>query len=213
MAHSGRHVSAAAALVVGTSILAVAWVYMNAKSHRSKEVRQATTVDLAVEKKKKKEPPKSKPKPRPRPRPSRARPAPRPSFGSSLGGLGGGIPVFSAGDLAGLGDDALGGADATKNLVMTSDTVDSQPKRIPELCPNPAPPNNAVRRGITGYVQVAFTVSVDGRLQSLKILKAEPPGIFDESVLGTLRQWQMQPAMYGGQAVAMTGNFTFRFAQ
>lgn len=209
MFHLGRHTSAAVSALGGSALLAYALVVMNTKVHQPPKADNQLVADVAVEKKK--QPPKKKEvqKPKPKPRPSRARPAPRPNFSAGLGGLGGGIPVFSAGDLAGLAGDGLSELETTKDMVMTEDTVDSQPERISGSMPQP--PNRAVRQRIGGFVKVRVQVTADGRLEAIHVVEAQPEGVFEDSVKTTLAQWKMEPAKYAGRAVAMSAEYTFRF--
>lgn len=211
MRNRGRHASAIISAIVGSGILAIALVGMNRKVHKPPKAKEKVALDLNVEEKKKKKPKKDLPKPKPQRRTTRSRPAPRPSFSGQLAGLGAGIPVFSAGDLAGLGGDSLSELETTKDMVMTADTVDSQPERIDG--PNPSPPNRAIRQGITGYVRVRAQVTADGRLTGVTVVEAEPEGVFEEAVESALAQWRMKPATYGGNPVATTVSYTFRFQQ
>ena len=57
----------------------------------------------------------------------------------------------------------------------------------------PTYPKRAERRGITGKVTVAFDVSVDGKVQSPKVVKATPEGVFDEAAIEALSRWKFAP--------------------
>ncbi|MBX2810756.1 MAG: energy transducer TonB [Myxococcales bacterium] len=204
----GRHITATIFAVAGTIVLGMALVIMNAKSHRPEEARQSTSIDFVPQQKKKETKPPP-PKPKPRPRPARSRQAPTPSLATNLSGLGGGLAVFSAADLAGLGNEVMGGADEVKDLVMTADTVDAKPDCSGQ--PLPIPPNQAVRRGITGKVKVRALVAVNGRLEGIRIIESEPKGIFDDAVTSRISTWNCDPATYSGQRVAMSYELTFPF--
>lgn len=210
MSNAARHVTATVFALVGSGILGTALVVMNTKSFRSKETKQSLEADIQVRNEKKKPPKKSVPKPKPKPRRARPNPAPRPSFGSQLAGLGGGIPVFSSGDLSGLTGDVMAGVDATKDLIHDSSSVDSQPDCRGQ--PLPTPPSRAIKRGITGYVKARALMGPDGRLSSVRVVESEPDGVFDDAVLAAMSGWVCQPPTYGGQSVSMQfeANFPFR---
>ncbi|MEL6189890.1 MAG: energy transducer TonB, partial [Myxococcota bacterium] len=194
----------------GSAILGTALVVMNSKTHRARETQQSRDADIQVREKKKEPPKKSVPKPKPKPRRARPNPAPRPSFGSQLSGLGGGIPVFSSGDLAGLTGDVMSGVDATKDLIHDAGSVDSQPDCKGQQLPTP--PSRAIKRGITGYVKARALMGPDGRLSSVRIVESEPEGVFDDAVIIAMSSWVCNPATYGGQSVSMQyeANFPFR---
>lgn len=206
---TGRHVTAALFAILGTGVVGVALVVMNARAHRPREIARDLEADIQVKEKKKKPPKTQTPKPKPRPRRARPNPAPRPSFGSQLSGLGGGIAVFSAGDLEGLGGDIMGGVEATKDMIHTANTVDSQPNF--QGLPQPTAPGRAIKRGITGYVKIRALVNSSGRLEGINVVESEPDGVFDDAVVSTLSSWVAQPAVYGGSPVSMSVSLTFTF--
>jgi len=76
----------------------------------------------------------------------------------------------------------------------------------PEAAPAPAPvqlhplstpapryPPDALRAGISGEVQVEFTVAVDGSVSSARIVRADPPRTFDREALSAVRRWRFEP--------------------
>lgn len=75
----------------------------------------------------------------------------------------------------------------------------------------PPYPYTARRRGIVGVVQVRFLVDEQGRVQHLEVTGADPPGVFEESVLRTVPRWRFQPGRKDGQAVATWVETTIRF--
>ena len=207
--NSGRHATAVIFALLGTAVMGTALVVMNAKTHRPPKAKDLLEAEINVREKKKPPKKKSLPKPKPRPRRARPNPAPRPTFGSQLAGLGAGIPVFSAGDLAGLTGDVMSGVEATKDLVMTAETVDAQPDCRGQR--PPTPPGRAIKRGLTGYVKARALIDANGRLQGIKIVEAQPEEVFDDAVIAALSAWVCQPATYGGQKVSMSYDATFTF--
>ena len=59
--------------------------------------------------------------------------------------------------------------------------------------PQPAYPPEALRSGITGTVEVEFVVNRDGSVSDVRVVKANPRGVFDRGVQATVRKWQFQP--------------------
>lgn len=72
----------------------------------------------------------------------------------------------------------------------------SKPKPvIPRLLQDAAPryPLSALRRGIEGHVQVAFTIKPDGSVSAPRLLSANPEGVFDEAAIAAARRWRFEP--------------------
>ncbi|MGY0797444.1 TonB family protein [Lysobacter sp. A286] len=85
----------------------------------------------------------------------------------------------------------------------------SKPKPvIPRLLQDAAPryPLSALRRGIEGYVQVAFTIKPDGSVSAPRLLSANPEGVFDEAAIAAARRWRFEPG-----ATAVTTNRVVNF--
>ena len=59
--------------------------------------------------------------------------------------------------------------------------------------PQPAYPPDALRSGTTGTVEVEFVVNRDGSVSDVRVVKANPRGVFDRGVQATVRKWQYQP--------------------
>jgi protein TonB len=77
--------------------------------------------------------------------------------------------------------------------------VDSKPKvlsrskvRYPEM---------ARKNKITGHVLLRFYLDEKGSIFRLQVIKAEPPGIFEDAALASVKQWQFAPAMKDGRPV------------
>jgi protein TonB len=77
----------------------------------------------------------------------------------------------------------------------------------------PAPPGtNAARAArFQGTIQAEGTVTVDGRVEHIKIVKAAGLGL-DESVMQTMKTWKCKPAVgKDGKPIAVTVPFQFNF--
>ena len=77
--------------------------------------------------------------------------------------------------------------------------VDQVP--VATLKTRPAYPYRARRLSIDGEVDVKFLVDVAGRVSRIAILRADPPGLFDDAVLQTLPDWRFAPGSVAGKPV------------
>ncbi|MGH8530306.1 MAG: energy transducer TonB [Nevskiales bacterium] len=60
---------------------------------------------------------------------------------------------------------------------------------VPLSTQRPQIPESAYRRGIEGWVQVVFTVTTEGRVADIKIVDAEPKGIFEAATVSGVSTW------------------------
>ena len=65
----------------------------------------------------------------------------------------------------------------------------------------PVYPVQAHKRGIEGWVKVAFIVDETGRVGDITILDANPKDLFDQSVERCVRGWRFKPGTVEGIAV------------
>ena len=63
----------------------------------------------------------------------------------------------------------------------------------PVSTPSPSYPNEALRNGLAGEVQVEFTINPDGSVSNVRIVRADPPRVFDRAALSAVRRWRFQP--------------------
>ncbi|HKE94049.1 MAG TPA: TonB family protein [Povalibacter sp.] len=83
-------------------------------------------------------------------------------------------------------------------------------KRIREI---PAVyPIDARRRGIEGWVDLAFTIAADGSTQDLVVREAQPVGVFDKAATDALRRWRFEPIVRNGAAVAQRATLRMEFS-
>ncbi len=66
---------------------------------------------------------------------------------------------------------------------------------------SPVYPPLAERRGIEGWVQVAFTIAEDGSVVDARVVDADPRGVFDRSALQAISKWRYQPQLIDGQPI------------
>jgi len=65
----------------------------------------------------------------------------------------------------------------------------------------PVYPPRARRAGIEGSVTVEFTITRDGAVSAPRIVRSDPPGVFDASVIQAIRKWKFPPRIVDGQRV------------
>lgn len=74
--------------------------------------------------------------------------------------------------------------------------------QLPITRVNPTYPRRALQRGIEGEVTAEFTVNREGSVlpDSLVIIKADPPGVFDKTVKRAIMRWRFNPFVKNDQA-------------
>ncbi len=107
-------------------------------------------------------------------------------------------------DLDGLNLGALDG-----EFVFDAADLDHPPRVVARI--PPVYPYRARQREIEGHVRIRFLVSAEGQASQVQILEAEPPGLFEESVLQIIPSWRFSPGRIDGQPVASWMATTVRF--
>lgn len=77
-------------------------------------------------------------------------------------------------------------------------------------------PPSALRRGIEGYVDLVFDVAPSGKTENIRILAAEPEGVFERAATRTLAKWKYKAPVEDGVAYGqkgMTTRISFRLEQ
>jgi len=143
---------------------------------------------------KKKRVKKKKPLPRKRAK-ARAKPAP-PTVSSAVGNASFEMPGFSIGQVGSDPNELLGDV---KDTVMTQDTVDQKP--VPSRRVSPQIPAAARAKGIGGFVNFTLLIGTSGQIERIKVLEAQPPGVFEGAAREAIQQWSFSPATYQGKPV------------
>jgi len=192
--------------VGGLSLVLSLIVFMNTQLARPDEGDGEAFSSIEVVKKEKPPPQETVRKPEPPKRkPARSAPAPLLGLDSGLAGLSFGLPGFDASELD-LGTGLLGDS---KDVVMTDDTVDVQPRPIVQT-PMRYPPR-AKATGVTGYVLLSVLIGPTGQVEKVKILESEPAGVFDDVAVGGVQGWKFEPASYRGENVRVWAKQRVRF--
>jgi len=72
-------------------------------------------------------------------------------------------------------------------------------------------PGEALRKNVEGWVEVAYVVTVEGKVTAVKILNSSPAGVFDAAAARALSRVRYKPVMQGGKAVAVTSKLRIAF--
>lgn len=76
----------------------------------------------------------------------------------------------------------------------------------------PQYPESARKRGIEGWVEVAFTVMPNGSVEDVEIRNASPAEVFDDAAIRAVRQWRFEPVVRNGEKVQQRAMIRLKFA-
>ena len=110
---------------------------------------------------------------------------------------------------------ARGDVDIGDGLDLTPATISSTDgDYLPLVAIAPQYPTRAAQRGIEGWCLVSFTVDGLGNVveESIVVVDAEPPNIFDRSSVRAAARFKFQPRVVDGQGVEVEGvQYVFRY--
>ena len=69
----------------------------------------------------------------------------------------------------------------------------------------PVYPQRALSRGIEGWVVVEFTVTTAGTVRDVRVVEAEPPGMFDTAAKDAALKFKYKPRVVDGEAIEVAG--------
>ncbi len=81
-----------------------------------------------------------------------------------------------------------------------------QPK--PKKITPPVYPRGAERRGIEGWVDVQYTVAVNGQTDGATVVLSEPPGVFDAAAVKAVQKWTFEPVSESVDGLVTKVRFT-----
>lgn len=76
---------------------------------------------------------------------------------------------------------------------------------VPLVRVEPEYPARAMSRRIEGWVDVLFTIGKAGNVEDPKVVRANPPGVFEQAALRAIRRWRYTPRIEDGKAVKQPG--------
>jgi TonB family protein len=96
-----------------------------------------------------------------------------------------------------------------QNAAQTSIVSAAALKRTKTV--EPKYPEVARKRGIEGWVELAFTVTPTGTVEDVEVRNASPQEIFDDAAIRAIKQWKFVPVERNGQVVAQRAMVRLRF--
>ena len=88
--------------------------------------------------------------------------------------------------------DLMTGGDLSKGWAGTRDP-------LPIMRVTPAYPTRASRRGIEGWVEIAFTINTNGATEDVRVVAEEPSGVFGRAATKAVRKWKYKPQVIDGK--------------
>jgi len=76
---------------------------------------------------------------------------------------------------------------------------------------SPMYPEDALRKGIEGWVELQFTVDADGKVSDVEVTASEPKNVFDRAAVSAMKHARYEPVLVDGQAVAQKAHFRIAF--
>lgn len=98
--------------------------------------------------------------------------------------------------------------------VVPDIAISSQQGQYPQLADaqarplvrvEPQYPPAAARDGVSGWVQLSFSIDATGAVTDVVVLEAEPKRVFEQAAIRALKRWKYQPSLEQGKAAKTTG--------
>lgn len=206
----------AALAMVGAAILHVAfgsWS-MSLRPHKTRAAR----IEMAVAPSYEELAPEVEPPPPPPPEttPSHSSPstasasaAPVAAPGPILPGI---APATGAGSGLGVAVGAGGGEPPSTSQPTQRDVASRLDAPRPLRRPPPEYPRRARERGVEGFVSLHLLVDARGAVREVRVIDAEPKGLFEEAAVNAVRRWTFEPGREDGNAVEAWVRQVVRFA-
>jgi TonB family protein len=76
---------------------------------------------------------------------------------------------------------------------------------------SPIYPDDALRLGIEGWVELLFTVDTDGKVTDVEVTNSQPKNIFDRAAVSAMKRARYEPVVVDSQAVQQRAHFRISF--
>lgn len=76
---------------------------------------------------------------------------------------------------------------------------------------SPVYPDDALRAGTEGWVELLFTVGTDGKVTDVEVTNSQPKNAFDRAAINALKRARYEPILVDGQAVPQRARFRISF--
>lgn len=73
---------------------------------------------------------------------------------------------------------------------------------IPIVRIEPQYPREALIQGVSGWVEVEFTIEPDGSVSDPRVVASDPPRIFERNAIRAIYKWKFKPRIIDGKPVA-----------
>ena len=77
----------------------------------------------------------------------------------------------------------------------------------PTIRIEPTYPIDAAKEGVNGYVQLSFDINPEGKVSNVMVTKSSPVGVFEDSAVTALKQWQYQSSAKGQKGAQVQLDF------
>lgn len=95
------------------------------------------------------------------------------------------------------------------SLTFEIQEVDTPPSPLFKI--KPRYPLIAKHQKTEGALLMQFTVNPKGETQDIRIMEADPPGIFNDSALEAVRQWRFNPGYKNGRPVSVRVSLPIKY--
>jgi protein TonB len=125
------------------------------------------------------------------------------------------LPQFAFdAELAGLsaGSGALSGAGQMWTGATGGDGFRGGSDLVPISSARPRYPRAALDAAVEGWVEAIFIINADGSVSDVRIIDADPPGVFEQAAATALARWLYAPFYRDGKPVAREATQLLRFS-
>jgi protein TonB len=100
---------------------------------------------------------------------------------------------------------------AQNSAATASKPVDLQSKLKRVRSQSPEYPERALAQKISGSVTVEFVVNTEGEPTDIRVVQAEPAGVFDRAALAAVKRWRYEPMMIDNVPQEVPARTVIRF--
>ena len=117
------------------------------------------------------------------------------------------LPTPSVSQQANTGGLNIGAMDVNPDIDISAgiDAGTAGGEYLPIVKVAPIYPQRALARGLEGWVLVEFTVTTAGTVRDVRVVEADPPGVFDRAAMDAALKFKYKPRVIDGRAVAVEG--------
>jgi protein TonB len=93
----------------------------------------------------------------------------------------------------------------------TAHSASTYGELTPMIKVTPRYPRDALRDGISGWVEFEIVVNPDGTVKSARVLRAQPRGVFDVAAMQSVLKWKFRPKIVDGKPQETKGTQKIEF--